>query len=201
MIFLVETKLEGVSDSLIKSIWWTDSFRYVFSPSEGFLGGLIVVWEVSKFTMHEVCRDSRFLLMSGVWVLEEWKCGMIAVYALCATSEKLVCWYSLTALIESLALLVCCAGDFNMVMSLAERQNCLGDRLGMTALIKFIEEIGLLNFSTFGSKFTWCGGDSKGSCIDRFFVSAGWVERFTDLEQHNLSGAFLIIHRYVYQVV
>ncbi|KAK8656628.1 hypothetical protein V6N13_098573 [Hibiscus sabdariffa] len=91
MVFLVETKLEVVSDSLIKSIWWMDSFMYVFSPLVGLSGGLIIVWKFSKFTIHDVCRDSRFLLVSGIWVLEEWNCGMIVVYATCVTGEQLVC--------------------------------------------------------------------------------------------------------------
>ncbi|KAK8690417.1 hypothetical protein V6N13_073951 [Hibiscus sabdariffa] len=105
MVFLVETKLKVVSDSLIKSIWWTDSFKYVLPPSVGLSGDLIVFfWEISKFTLHGVCRDSRFLLVSGIWVLDEWTCGMIVVYVPCETGEQLVCWHSLTALIASLAL-------------------------------------------------------------------------------------------------
>ncbi|KAL4279261.1 hypothetical protein GQ457_03G014200 [Hibiscus cannabinus] len=110
----------------------------------GVIGWFDIFLEISKCTLHGVCRDSCFLLVSGVWVVDEWTCGMIVVYVPCETGEQLVCWHSLTALIASLAL-----------------PNCVSARRGMVAFIEFIEKVGLLNFLASGSKFTWHGGDSK----------------------------------------
>ncbi|KAK8650313.1 hypothetical protein V6N13_139958 [Hibiscus sabdariffa] len=160
MVFLIETKLELLSESLIKSIWWTDSFRYVFSPSVGLSCGIIIM-------------------------LKDWKCGMLVTYVPCGVMEQVVCWQSLSALIVSCDVSVCCGGDFNAVFLLAERRNCLGDRRGMAAFLEFVEEVGLLDLSASGCKFSWYGGDSKVIHLDRFLVSASWIEKF--VVQHNLS--------------
>ncbi|KAK8713372.1 hypothetical protein V6N13_148592 [Hibiscus sabdariffa] len=106
MGFLVETKAEVVLEVLIRSIWWTDSFRYVFSPSVGLSRAIVVVWETSKFVVSNVCCDSRFVLVIAVWIAENWRCGMMAVYAPCLLANQLVFWQSLVTLLGSLDLLL-----------------------------------------------------------------------------------------------
>ncbi|KAK8697697.1 hypothetical protein V6N13_113836 [Hibiscus sabdariffa] len=118
MVFLVETKVEVVSEVLIRSIWWTDSF-------------------------------------SGVWIAENCRFGMMAVYVPCLLADQLVFWQSLVTLLGSLDLPVCCGGEFNVVLSVAERRNCLGDGRRMVAFKEFFEELGILDLPASGCKFTW----------------------------------------------
>ncbi|KAL4295350.1 hypothetical protein GQ457_12G004850 [Hibiscus cannabinus] len=141
--FLVETKVEVVSEMLIRSIWWIDSFKYAFSPSVGLSGGIIVVWEMSKFVVSNVCGDSRFVLDSGVWIAENWRFGMMAVYASCLLVDQLVFWQSLVTLLGSLGFTGVLWGDFNVVLFVAKRRNCLGDGRRMVAFKEFIEELGV----------------------------------------------------------
>ncbi|KAK8661415.1 hypothetical protein V6N13_091020 [Hibiscus sabdariffa] len=186
MVFLLETKMESVDDSLVKSLWWTDSFRYVFSPSVGLAGGILIIWEVSKFSMFEVHEGSCFLFVSGLWLIENWNCGMVATYAPCGVVEQGACWRSLSVLILSCGLPICCGGGFNSVLSLEERRNCVGNRRGMSAFVDFVEEVGLLDLLASGCKYTWHGIESKASRLDRFLVLLPWIENFVDLVQHNL---------------
>ncbi|KAK8595392.1 hypothetical protein V6N13_016765 [Hibiscus sabdariffa] len=160
MVFLLESKMESVGDSMVKSVWWKDSFRYVFSPSVGLAGGILIIWEVSKFSMSEVHDGSCFLYVSGLWLIENWNCGMVATYAPCGAVEQGACWWSLSVLISSCGLLVCCGGDFNSA--------------------------GLLDLPASGCKYTWHGSESKASRLDRFLVLVLWIEKFMDLVQHNL---------------
>ncbi|KAK8595379.1 hypothetical protein V6N13_016752 [Hibiscus sabdariffa] len=186
MVFLLESKMESVGDSMVKSVWWTDSFRYVFSPSVGLAGGILIIWEVSKFSMSKVHDGSCFLYVSGLWLIENCYCGMVATYSPCGAVEQGACWRSLSVLISSCGLPVCCGGDFNSVLSLEERRNCLGNRRGMVVFLDFVEVARLLDLPASGCKYTWHGRESKASRLDRFLVLVPWTEKFVDLVQHNL---------------
>ncbi|KAK8539045.1 hypothetical protein V6N13_135811 [Hibiscus sabdariffa] len=70
MTFIVETKLEVVSDDVVKSIWWTGVFRYESVPSLGSLGGILVIWEQTKFDLIDIFHDPFFLHLRGNWSLE-----------------------------------------------------------------------------------------------------------------------------------
>ncbi|KAK8690483.1 hypothetical protein V6N13_074016 [Hibiscus sabdariffa] len=98
--------------------------------------------------MSEVHDGSCFLYVSGLWLIENWNCGMVATYASCRAVEQGACWRSLLVLISSCGLPVCCGGDFNSILSLEERRNCLGNRRGMAAFLDFVEEAGLLDLPT-----------------------------------------------------
>ncbi|KAK8639913.1 hypothetical protein V6N13_138279 [Hibiscus sabdariffa] len=161
MIFLVETKLEVVLNNVIKSIWWTDVFRYYFVPSLGSSGGIIIIWEQNKFELVDVCRDPNFLSVRGTWCLEEWKCDMVVFYAPCEIGAQTDLWSRLLAETELIALPVSCGGDFNAVLCQAERRNCLGYRRSMLSFNSFLDDSCLVNLLALGKAFTWYGGRTR----------------------------------------
>ncbi|KAK8652759.1 hypothetical protein V6N13_126784 [Hibiscus sabdariffa] len=55
MVFLVETKLEVVSEAVVKSLWWIDSFNFLMSASEGLSGGILIIWELGSLTEPCCC--------------------------------------------------------------------------------------------------------------------------------------------------
>ncbi|KAL4332436.1 hypothetical protein GQ457_07G009330 [Hibiscus cannabinus] len=89
MRFLVETKLELVSDDVVKSIWLMGVFRYEFVPSLGSSGGILVIWELTKFDLVDIFHDSNFLHLRGTWCLEAWECDRVSVYAPCVSGAVL----------------------------------------------------------------------------------------------------------------
>ncbi|KAK8576427.1 hypothetical protein V6N13_032349 [Hibiscus sabdariffa] len=91
MVFLLETKLDSLSDSLIASFWWTNSFRFEFSPSVGLLG----------------------------------------VYSPCELGAQLDLWLKLIEVVQGIDIPVCCGGDFNVVVSMAEPHGCIRNMRGM----------------------------------------------------------------------
>ncbi|KAL4369232.1 hypothetical protein GQ457_05G026620 [Hibiscus cannabinus] len=52
MVFILESKLEVVSDVVVGSLWATDSFEFVFAPSLGALGGIIIIWDSTRFVIE-----------------------------------------------------------------------------------------------------------------------------------------------------
>ncbi|KAK8644373.1 hypothetical protein V6N13_123682 [Hibiscus sabdariffa] len=183
LVFLLETKLEQISDELVKGIWWTDSFSFIASPSTGLSGGILVIWELGRFDICESRIDRNFILMSGDWRIESWKCDMVVIYAPCEVNAQLDLWRRLGEMVSALTAPVCCGGDFNVVLSLEERRNCVGDKRGMDGFVSFVEEMGFLNLPAAGKAFSWFGTGLKASRLDRFLVSPAWVEKFYDLEQ------------------
>ncbi|KAK8715577.1 hypothetical protein V6N13_042908 [Hibiscus sabdariffa] len=60
MVFLVETKLEVVSEVVVKSLWWIDSYSFLVSASEGLLGGIIIIWDVEE--RRQCVGDKRVMV-------------------------------------------------------------------------------------------------------------------------------------------
>ncbi|KAK8585357.1 hypothetical protein V6N13_076231 [Hibiscus sabdariffa] len=65
MVFLLETKLASINDRLVKQVWWSNSYLFEFVPLNGLSGGILVIWELSKFVVASVSYDQNFLLLRG----------------------------------------------------------------------------------------------------------------------------------------
>ncbi|KAK8676519.1 hypothetical protein V6N13_142093 [Hibiscus sabdariffa] len=59
-------------------------------------------------------------------------------------------WRQLSKLMASLAIAVCCGGDFNVVKVMEELHNCIEDRIDMVAFGDFIKGMGLIDLLTSG---------------------------------------------------
>ncbi|KAK8690878.1 hypothetical protein V6N13_074404 [Hibiscus sabdariffa] len=95
MAFLLELKLEVVSQFLVSSIWPHDTFEFVYAPSVGASEGILVIWDGSRFRSEHTEVLSWFVVLKGVWSQENFNCGLMAVYAPCGAAEQLVLWESM----------------------------------------------------------------------------------------------------------
>ncbi|KAL4333971.1 hypothetical protein GQ457_07G010370 [Hibiscus cannabinus] len=179
-------KLIGATTIVNEEVWWLDSFVFDFVPSFGLSGGILVVWDPSKFDVALVTHDPNFLCLRGHWVSDSWESLMIAVYAPCIRSKRRDLWVRLLAVISAVEIPCCLGGDFNEVTNNAERRGCVGDWGGMLEFVGFIHDGGFLDMPAAGKVFTWYGSEAKGCRLDRFLVSTDWLDRFEGLEQRNL---------------
>ncbi|KAK8686022.1 hypothetical protein V6N13_125050 [Hibiscus sabdariffa] len=67
-VFVQETKLMVLDCVTVSHIWYIDGFDFVFVPSVGNSGGLLIVWELIKFQMVSHISHSRFLMLHGKWL-------------------------------------------------------------------------------------------------------------------------------------
>ncbi|KAK8595280.1 hypothetical protein V6N13_123160 [Hibiscus sabdariffa] len=81
LVFLVETKFEVVSEAVVKSPWWTDSFSFLMLAPEVLSRGILIIWELGNLDARDSFIDPNFILIRGVWCVENWDCAMIATYA------------------------------------------------------------------------------------------------------------------------
>ncbi|GMJ03184.1 hypothetical protein HRI_003987600 [Hibiscus trionum] len=92
MAMLQETKLEEWPKSWLANLWGTDNFESVFAPSISASGGILVMWEVSKFNLEQVEVERNFIVMRGRWLQDDMTCGIVVVYALSELDGQQAVW-------------------------------------------------------------------------------------------------------------
>ncbi|KAL4378615.1 hypothetical protein GQ457_02G032850 [Hibiscus cannabinus] len=186
MVVLLETKLEVVTDRMVKRVWFTDNYDFVFAPAVGKVGGILIVWDSTRFQVSSKKVEMRFAVVEGTWLQEDWLCGVIGFYAPCIFEEQIRLWDDLGGFLELTQQSWCVCGDFNMVLKLEERRGCSTIPRGMAEFGDFIEHNALIDFSLCGKGVTWFGLGNHCSRIDRVLVTSAWCERFDQLRVRSL---------------
>nr|GFA80938.1 RNA-directed DNA polymerase, eukaryota [Tanacetum cinerariifolium] len=91
-VTLQETKMESIDIFSIKALWGNSSFDYVFSPSVGFSGGILLVWDPNIFIKDSHTISDYFVAIRGNWIPSSTNLLIIYVYAPQELSEKRQLW-------------------------------------------------------------------------------------------------------------
>ncbi|GJU76267.1 RNA-directed DNA polymerase, eukaryota [Tanacetum coccineum] len=116
-----EAKMETMDLVSIKALWGNSSFDYVFSPSVGFSGGILCVWDPSIFIKVSHTISDYFVAIRGNWIASSTKLRIISVYAPQELTEKRELWDFLHRMIDSWDGDCILMGDFNEVRTEHER--------------------------------------------------------------------------------
>ncbi|KAK8700616.1 hypothetical protein V6N13_019007 [Hibiscus sabdariffa] len=73
-------------------------------------GGIVMIWEISKFDFHSLLLDPYFNLVRGSWHFDNWCCAMISMYAPFELGAQLVLLSSLTKLVLGIVVPVVVVG-------------------------------------------------------------------------------------------
>ncbi|KAK8578113.1 hypothetical protein V6N13_046970 [Hibiscus sabdariffa] len=95
MVLIQEAKMEKICSLLVAQIWVSDNFDFVFLPSVGASGGILVIWQCSIFSMDTVEVDRNFIIIQGKWVKEDITCYILTVYAPCDGRDQERLWGSI----------------------------------------------------------------------------------------------------------
>ncbi|GKV47369.1 hypothetical protein SLEP1_g54274 [Rubroshorea leprosula] len=171
-LFLQETKLEEVEESLCRALWNSDNFDWIMQKSMGNSGGLLCIWNKSCFIKQGVIEGGGFIGVSGEWGKERKKCNVINVYAPCDRHRKVLLWEELAGRVLEEGGCWLLAGDFNAVRNVSERRGKRGETQDMQDFNHFVESTGLIDVGLRNRKFTWYRPDgSSMSRLDRFLMS------------------------------
>ncbi|KAK8696507.1 hypothetical protein V6N13_001641 [Hibiscus sabdariffa] len=119
------TAVADVSQTLVSGLWPHDVFDFVFAPSVGASGGILVIWDCSRFQLELSEVLAQYVVLKGSWVHDSFPCGLAAVYAPCGVSDQLLLWESMGQFISARKdWSWCVAGDFNMACWVSERTGC-----------------------------------------------------------------------------
>ncbi|KAK8698032.1 hypothetical protein V6N13_114164 [Hibiscus sabdariffa] len=168
-------KLEVIDASLVRKLWISDTFEFLFYPAEGRSGGVLMVGNgaVLLWKSH-LLGDHLFGCMG-----DGHKRLGLAVYLVLQAGRHP--W--------------CIVGDFNVVRTVEERQGMVSLARGLCEFNEFIEDLDLVDLPLKGHRFTWFGSGNKCSRLDSLvldetdwgpkpfrFINA-WVDNPRDVQR------------------
>ncbi|GKE25390.1 RNA-directed DNA polymerase, eukaryota, partial [Tanacetum coccineum] len=163
-------------------LWGNFSFDFTFSPSVGFSGGILCVWDPNIFVKDNATISDSFVAVRGTWMSSSTKLMIVSVYAPQDLSEKKSLWEYITHIIDLWDGECIILGDFNEVRSEHERFGTIFNVSGAKAFNHFISALGLIDLPLEGYSYTWSiKSASKMSKLDRFLVSEGLLMLFPSL--------------------
>jgi exonuclease III len=180
VICLQETKCENFDWRLIRKFYPKRFDNFVFAPSVGASGGIMILWNSSMFqgTIIEIKRFGIVISFTSshnnaVWTL-------VCVYDPCQGVERdnfVSLLYNLQIKPSENWLLL---GDFNFIRSQDNRNRPGGDVNDMLIFNDIIGHLGLLELPLKGRAYTW---SNMQTCplleqLDWFFTSANWISYY-----------------------
>ncbi|PWA52818.1 cytochrome P450 [Artemisia annua] len=164
---------------MLESMWGHFAFDSVVKQAEGKSGGIIAMWDTSKFSIHSSSTGDGFVAVIGNWIPLNTTCLFIVVYAPQDQRKKKQLWLDLKAVIDSANVLSLVMGDFNVVRSASERMGSNFCHRSASAFNEFISSSGLFDLPMGGMRFTRMNRfGSKLSKIDRILVSQHLLDKW-----------------------
>lgn len=185
MCCLQESKLETVTQRIIKSIWGRTTCDWEFVKSKGNSGGIISIWNPDIFTKVSSWSCKDFLVLNGFLVKDGKSCVIINIYAPNSASLRYALWDQLGILVSQCKDdCLCLIGDFNLIRSERERNGraVIWNRTDMANFNNFIEGNNLVDLQLNGKTYTWYrpNGSFK-SRLDRMIVNEEWVLKWPNV--------------------
>jgi exonuclease III len=181
VVCLQETKMVDVSRFLVLRMLGPAFDNFVFLPSVGASGGILVAWKNSigicagsRVDNHSVSMNFHSSTSPPWW--------LTCVYGLQGNQEKI---QFLQSLREIRALCIgpwLVLGDFNLILREEEKNNNNLDRAMMGMFRRWANDLALNEIPLIGRKYTWSNGHSNPTLVklDRVFYTTDWEEQFPD---------------------
>ncbi|GKA39604.1 RNA-directed DNA polymerase, eukaryota [Tanacetum coccineum] len=181
-VALQEIKMKKMNLFSIKALWGILSFDYAFSPSIGYSGGILCVWDPRLFFKDNSTISDSFLAISGTWIPSSTKLLVISVYAPQDLTKIRTLWDFIHHLIDSWDGEYVLLGDFKEVRFEHGWHGSLFNSHGANSFNNFITRTGLIDLPLEGYSFTWARKyASKMSKLDRFLISEGLLALFSSI--------------------
>jgi endonuclease/exonuclease/phosphatase family metal-dependent hydrolase len=176
---LQETQLSNFPQLLASKYWGNSPMEWVVVNAVGRSGGILSVWDPSKFRHDEIVSDNHFILVSGIIQESNCRLNIFNIYAPCSFQVRRPLWDTLLSLRSSRDGLWVALGDFNEVCSEDERLNSIFNPLHAIQFNLFISNMGFVEYIMSGHRFTYMsdGGDRL-SKLDRIFVDMEFMSRW-----------------------
>ncbi|XP_072060382.1 uncharacterized protein [Arachis hypogaea] len=163
---------------------------HIVNPS-GMAGGLALAWKDSINV--QIINNGKFFIAAevkefknnGVWTF-------IGIHLSCSKQIRALQFEEFTTMSQQLEGKVVIAGDFNAIISQAEKEG--GGQKSATTIatfINFIDSNELVDIGMVGRPFTWTnrrhGEDLVKEKLDRYLVGMGWKLKFPNAVVHRLT--------------
>jgi exonuclease III len=189
IICLQETKLEIISNSLVRSLWRCPYADWCYLASSGASGGMLLMWDKRIVEKIDVFVGEYVLACSFRSVEEDFSWAYAGVYGPNLDAFRSSLWDELAGLISWWEMSWCIGGDFNVIRFPMERSSGVRLNSSMLEFSDFIFEQGLMDLPLAGGLFTWSNNQENPiwSRLDRFLISPEWDAKFPGTLQKRLS--------------
>lgn len=182
IICFQETKKEQFDPSFIRNIAPKKFDKFLYSPSVGASGGILVAWNGSLFdgSIIEIKPFAVAISFSSKMEPCIWK--LVNVYGPCTEPARshFISWLKNLDIEENANWLI--LGDFNFYRSLENRNKNGGNLQDTLVFNDMIDYLGLVELPLKGRGFTWSNmqTDPLLEQLDWFFTSENWTADFPD---------------------
>lgn len=188
IICLQETKLDFVSNSLVRSLWGCHFVDWCYLASRGASGGILIMWDRRIVEKIDVYVGEFVVACSFRGVADNFSWAFAGVYGPNLDSLRSSLWDELAGLSSWWEQPWCIGGDFNVTRFPAERSRDVRINAAMMEFSDFIFEQDLMDLPLTGWPFTWSNNQETPSWsrLDRFLVSLDWEVKFPSSLQKRL---------------
>ncbi|KAM0822584.1 hypothetical protein ACQ4PT_071403 [Festuca glaucescens] len=189
LVCVSESKLGSVTSSLVMEAFGACFSEFVFVPAAGTRGGLICAWNPDVLTVINSTVNSNWIAVDCVAVSSGENFRVISVYGPQLEPDKLQFLTDLEPMLLSSS--PCCLmGDFNLIVSAAEKSSNNLNRRTMAAFRRFINKGELQELYLHGRRFTWSNEQADAIMVklDRALHNAEWNSAFPNCLLQALSS-------------
>ncbi|XP_071714890.1 uncharacterized protein [Rutidosis leptorrhynchoides] len=177
-----ETKCKTLEDRWVRSLWGNENFRYIQKEDLGNSGGMLLVWDTSRFSVNKAVGNKYFTAIRGNWVGSGGESIIVNIYGPHNDIGKKEMWGFLDGLMMGVDSAWVLCGDFNEVRCQSERLNCVFSQSRASRFNDFIDRNSLIEIPINGKRFTRVSGDGiKISKLDHFLVNDNFIKLWDDL--------------------
>jgi hypothetical protein len=156
-----------------------DFANFVFCPSIGASGGILVAWKdhINWSGVSRVDDHSVSILFHPVDDVEWW---LTCVYGPQFNQDKIAFLQELRDIRASCSGPWLVLGDFNLIYKDEGKNNSNLDRPMMHSFRRWIDDLALKELPLVGRKYTWSNGQHNRTLVklDRVFCSLDWDDQF-----------------------
>lgn len=151
LLAIQETKMEVIDVCIARSFWGNNSFSYVFSPSCGASGGILLLWDLDAIIVNSSHISANFTIIEAIWASSGLPVMFLVIYAPQGAECKRIIWDNLLQIINSFQGECVLMGDFNEVRDETERFGTIFNSNTVRSFNNFIEQADLSDVSMGGS--------------------------------------------------
>ena len=175
VVALQETIKQNFEDWEIKELAGNQVFAWLWSPSKGHSGGMMIGVNLEKLEVEDCIYENFFM---GVLIrnrITNYRFWVINVYGPAQHNLSKDFLPDLSSC-DNLRLPMMMGGDFNLIRNNKERNHGAGDPRLMELFNDFIGRFQLREIFCSGNKFTWSNKQRNPTLIklDRILVTTSW---------------------------
>ncbi|XP_020405790.1 uncharacterized protein [Zea mays] len=189
VVCVQETKMQNISTRTILSMLGAEFSDYVYLPSTGASGGILITWKrhIGHTGQQRIDNHSVSVQLCMEQGQAWW---LTCVYGPQGDDGKILFLQELRDVRTACAGPWLVAGDFNLIYKTSDKNNSNFNRAMMGRFRDLINDLGLKEIPLLGRKFTWSNQQDNPVLVklDRVFCTVDWELTFPRVLLHSAAS-------------